>query len=69
MSEAAVTRQSVLPVDVVEEIIRKLVDERQQLRRRDTDAATLEANRLSIVYWQSQLSRSLLAQHAPAAAA
>ena len=60
-------RQGVLPVDVVEDIIRKLVDERQQLRRRDTDAATLEANRLSIVYWQSQLSRALLARHAPAA--
>ncbi|HEY1366646.1 MAG TPA: hypothetical protein VGF23_06010 [Gaiellaceae bacterium] len=67
MSEAAVARQGVLQVEVVEEIIRKLVDERQQLRRRQTDAATLEANRLSIVYWQAQLSRSLLARHAPAA--
>jgi hypothetical protein len=67
MSGAAEARQGVVPVDVIEEIIRKLVDERQRLRRCKTDAATLEANRLSIVYWQSQLSRSLLAQHAPAA--
>jgi len=67
MSEGAMAPQGILPVDLVEEIIRKLVDERQQLRRRGTDSATLEANRLSIVYWQSQLSRSLLARHAPAA--
>jgi hypothetical protein len=41
------------------EILRELVHQRQQLRREDADAQTLAANRLAIVYWQTQLSRAL----------
>jgi hypothetical protein len=33
-----------------------LVHERQELRRSKADRATLEANRLAIVYWRQALS-------------
>jgi hypothetical protein len=33
-----------------------LMHERQELRRSGVDRATLEANRLAIVYWQQALS-------------
>ena len=42
-------------------ILDGLVLERQRLRR-SPDAALLEANRRSIVYWQAELSRALLAE-------
>jgi hypothetical protein len=40
------------------EILRELVHQRQQLQREEADAQTLAANRLAIVYWQTQLSRA-----------
>ena len=43
-------------------ILDGLVLERQRLRRSPDDAALLEANRRSIVYWQAELSRALLAE-------
>jgi hypothetical protein len=53
MSTAAATAED------VREIVRELIHQRERLRRDGTDAATLEANRLAIVYWQLQLSRAL----------
>ena len=43
-------------------ILDGLVLERQRLRRSSDGTALLEANRRSIVYWQTELSRALLAQ-------
>jgi hypothetical protein len=43
-------------------ILHGLVLERQRLRRSHDGTALLEANRRSIVYWQAELSRALLAQ-------
>jgi hypothetical protein len=43
-------------------ILDGLVLERQRLRRSTDGAALLEANRRSIVYWQAELSRALLAE-------
>lgn len=52
------TRNSI-PSAQVRWILGKLVEERQRLRREHSDQPTLEANRLSIVYWQAELARSL----------
>jgi hypothetical protein len=41
--------------DLVQEILRNLVRQRQDLRRGGADRASLEANRLAIVYWQQRL--------------
>jgi hypothetical protein len=43
-------------------ILDGLVLERQRLRRSSDGTALLEANRRSIVYWQTELSRALLAE-------
>ena len=51
-----------LPVELVREIIDRLARERQQLRVAHADGATLEANRLAIVYWQQRLSHALVAE-------
>ena len=45
----------------VRAVLTSLVHERQVLRRAGTDPAALEANRLSIVYWQQELSKRLIA--------
>jgi hypothetical protein len=45
-------------VERIREIIAQLVSEREQLRRSSTDPATLEANRLSLSYWQTRLAES-----------
>ena len=42
-------------------VLDSLVNERQELRRSGSDRATLEANRLAIVYWQQALSIRLRA--------
>jgi hypothetical protein len=48
--------------DAIRLILADLVHQRQRLRGAESDASLLEANRLSIVYWQSELSRALLAE-------
>ena len=51
-------------VSRIREILNELVHQRQSLRgsaSRD-EGLLLEANRLSIVYWQAELSRALLAE-------
>ncbi len=58
---------SIQDIGDIRRIIDRLVLERQQLRRTEEDAATLEANRLALVYWQNQLHKALLQQRAPAA--
>jgi hypothetical protein len=45
-------------------ILDRLVCERQDLRRTSGNERVLEANRLALVYWQQQLQRALLAEHA-----
>jgi len=51
----------------IRRILDRLVQERQQLRRSSEDGAALEANRLALVYWQTELQRALLDDHRPAA--
>ena len=41
------------------EILTDLIRERQKLQTDGADGATLEANRLAIVYWQQHLARAL----------
>ena len=56
----------------IHEILDDLIRQRQSLRVRGggSDTDLLEANRRSIVYWQTALSRALLAEHGqPQAAA
>jgi hypothetical protein len=51
----------------IRRILDRLVLERQQLRRAESEDELLEANRLGLVYWQNRLHQALLAEHAPAA--
>jgi hypothetical protein len=46
----------------IREILDALVHQRQGLRSSPAEAGLLEANRRSIVYWQTELSRALLAE-------
>jgi hypothetical protein len=46
----------------IREILDDLVHQRQRLRSLPDEAGLLEANRRSIVYWQTELSRALLAE-------
>jgi len=46
----------------IREILDDLVHQRQRLRSSPDEAGLLEANRRSIVYWQTELSRALLAE-------
>jgi hypothetical protein len=46
----------------IREILDDLVHQRQRLRNSPVEAALLEANRRSIVYWQTELSRALLVE-------
>jgi len=46
----------------IREILDDLVHQRQRLRNSPAEAVLLEANRRSIVYWQTELSRALLAE-------
>jgi hypothetical protein len=41
-------------------VLDSLVRERQALRHGGIDPAALEANRISIVYWQQELSKRLI---------
>ena len=43
-------------------VLQALVRQRQELRRSQGDSASLEANRLAIVYWQTALSHALVAE-------
>jgi hypothetical protein len=49
----------------IHEILDDLIRQRQSLRVPGSggDTGLLEANRRSIVYWQTELSRALLAEH------
>ena len=51
----------------IREILDDLVHQRQRLRNSPVEAALLEANRRSIVYWQTELWRALLVErgHSP----
>jgi hypothetical protein len=48
------------PVDPerIRRILDDLIRQRQQMRNGEVEPGLLEANRLSIVYWQWQLSRT-----------
>ena len=46
----------------IREILDDLVHQRQRLRSSPDEGGLLEANRRSIVYWQTELSRALLAE-------
>jgi hypothetical protein len=46
-------------VERIRAVISSLVGERQTLRLAGSDRTALEANRLSIVYWQRELSKRL----------
>ena len=46
----------------IREILDDLVHQRQRLRSSPAEAGLLEATRRSIVYWQTELSRALLAE-------
>lgn len=50
--------------DRIREILKDLIRQRQLLRLGGTasESVLLEANRLSIVYWQTELARELLDQ-------
>jgi hypothetical protein len=56
--------------DRIRTILDDLIRQRQRMRQAETEHGLLEANRLSIVYWQWQLSQCLADEHrsAPAAA-
>jgi hypothetical protein len=55
-------RSGVDRTERIQRILDELVRDRQALRHRTgVDASLLEANRQSIVYWQSELSHALLA--------
>jgi hypothetical protein len=44
-------------------ILDDLISQRQRMRHAETEGGLLEANRLSIVYWQRQLSLCLTDEH------
>ena len=44
-------------------ILDDLICQRQRMRGTETESGLLEANRLSIVYWQWQLSECLATEH------
>jgi hypothetical protein len=46
----------------IREILDDLVHQRQRLRSSPAEPELLEANRRSIVYWQTELSRALVAE-------
>jgi hypothetical protein len=48
-------------VEDLQRVIDALVSERQALRSSGADHATIEANRISLVYWQQELARVLIA--------
>jgi hypothetical protein len=52
-----------VPIETAQQIVHRLAIEREQMRRSGADPQALEANRLSLVYWQSEVNRSLIAAH------
>ena len=54
-----------VPIDTAREIVHRLVLEREQLRRNGADLQALEANRLSLAYWQAEVNRALIAAYRP----
>jgi hypothetical protein len=59
--------RSRLSVEALQERHDVLVAERQELRRRASDEAALERNRLEIVHCQYELSHALIARYVPRA--
>jgi hypothetical protein len=59
-----VQRQPV-PIETARQIISRLAREREQLRRAGADPQALEANRLSLAYWQAEVDRALAAAYRP----
>lgn len=53
------------PVETLQERLRHLLREREQLRTNGADRAELERNRRAIVDAQWELSRALIARHHP----
>lgn len=64
------TAVTAVPAERARSILGDLVRQRQLMRGDSADDGLLEANRLAIVYWQWQLTRSLLEEyeHTPNAA-
>jgi hypothetical protein len=62
-------RQDVVDVESLEEEVRRLVGERQQLRESGASSVELERNRSRIVQAQLQLGRALIRRHLPGRAA
>lgn len=54
---------------LIRRVLDSLVTERQRLRGSAVDPALLEANRLSIVYWQNELVREIGLAHGAGTAA
>jgi hypothetical protein len=50
---------TVISSDHIRSILDDLIKQRREMRAASADQGLLEANRLGIVYWQWQLSRSL----------
>lgn len=68
MAVSAVSARLVSPrAHRIHEILDELVRQRQSLRlhEREQQDGLLEANRRSIVYWQTELGRALLDEHGP----
>jgi hypothetical protein len=50
-------------LEAARQIVRRLALERERLRRDGAAPEALEANRLSLAYWQGQMNRALIADH------
>jgi hypothetical protein len=55
--------QPTLQVETLQDVLRRLLREREELRARGADRATLECNRQAIVKTQWDLSRALIARY------
>jgi hypothetical protein len=50
------------PAERIRDILGSLIKQRQGMRAAAAEPGLIEANRLAIVYWQRQLSLTLLAE-------
>ena len=63
MTATASVASEPVAVERSREILNDLICERRGLQARMADQATLEANRLAIVYWQQHLAQALIDSH------